>query len=484
MSTPQTPPSISVRGGAGSIDARYDDIERLGRLYSDVGGRLASAAWDDKLEAADGDLLASAPLAPRTFAEAEGAILEATYGPKGLAARALVIEAESFCFVAVVEIYRTADELRRAALESVSYGLGFVVGVTLPSVALTGGVAYLGLHVLAPEQADELKAWLGAEGMDLLEEHPEVVELLVNGGGGLLDGLGANPLSAPLLDVLGLDGFHPTTGAAADDLGDLLFGDYHGELNPDYDGPQFDLHPPHDTQDLMHDLATVNDGQDGVITVQKIAGADGTVRWIVDLPGTDRFMDEHTIRNMGSNMNLIAGDDTAYGEAIRTAMEQAGVRPGDPVMLVGHSQGGMQAAALAADPDFPYHVTNVVTAGSPIATSGIPDHVHVLSLENSADVVPHTDGEANPATADHVTVTANSPHGSVTANHDLGVYEGIAEAVDHSSDPSVQAALGSMDGFFDGGEGSSTITYQTQQGDQIRPAGINDPLEMALNIIF
>ena len=41
------------------------------------------------------------------------------------------------------------------------------------------------------------------------------------------------------MDALGLDGFHPDTGSAADDLGELLFGDYEGDLNDGYPVDQF-----------------------------------------------------------------------------------------------------------------------------------------------------------------------------------------------------------------------------------------------------
>ncbi|MFC4783155.1 PGAP1-like alpha/beta domain-containing protein [Nocardioides sp. MAHUQ-72] len=464
-------PDVTVSGGAGGIDARYDDIERLGRLYGDTGAWLLEAAWDDKLEAADGDLLASAILSPGTFAAAEGAIVDATYGPRGLVARALVIEAESFCFVAVVEVYRSADELRHGVIEALSYGLGFVVGVDLPGVLVLGGIVYGGLH-LSGVSNEEMIAFL--------EDHPEIAQTLVNGGGGLLDGMSVNPLTAPLMDLLGLDGFHPDTGSAADDLGDLLFGDHAGDLNDDYPSTEFQdaIDAPHDVQDVVDDLGVVATGTPhGVINVQQVVGPDGSVRYIVQLPGTDEFLDEHAIRNMGSNLDLIAGDSTAYADAIRQAMEAAHVPHDAPVMLVGHSQGGMQAAALAGDPDFEYHVTHVVTAGSPVATSGIPDHVQVLSLENTGDVVPLLDGEANPATAHHTTVQADLHSGSFGAgpgqNHSLSTYSQIAGAVDASDDPSVQHFVESLQqqGFLDGTTSSST-SFQTQQGDQVRPAGL------------
>ena len=384
-----TLPAIDVSGGAGGIEATYDDIERLGRLYAATGGRLVEAAWDDKLEAADGDLLASAILSPDSFAAAEAAIVDATYGPQGLVVRAAMIEAQSFCFVGVVEIYRTADDLRHAAIETLSYGLGYVIGMNLPGVVVAGGLVYGGLR-LGGMSNEEMIAFL--------EDHPEIVETLVNGGGGLLDGMSANPLLSPFMDALGLDGFHPDTGSAADDLGELLFGDYKGDLNDGYPVDQFSYDAPQDVGDLIDDLGTTADGSvpNGVISIQELTDADGSVSYVVQLPGTDDFMSESEIRNMGSNLNLIAGDDTAYGDAVRQAMAAAGVDPSDPVMLVGHSQGGMQAAALSGDPDFGYNVTHVVTAGSPVATSGIPDDVSVLSLENTGDVVPLLDGEQNP----------------------------------------------------------------------------------------
>lgn len=463
-------PAIRVSGGAGGIHARFDDIERLGRLYGATGDRLVQWAWDDKLEVADGDLIASAVLSPGTFAEAEAAILHATHGPDGLVVSATTIQAQSLCFEAVVEIYRGADELRRAAAETVSYGLGHVVGVHLPGLVAAGGLAYGGLHLVDPELGDLAEEEL----VDFLEDHPGVVEGLVNGGGGLLDGMAVNPLTGPVMAALGLGSFHPDTGAAADDLGELLFGDYEGTLDDSYPLDGFgQLDAPRDVGDLIDDLDVVASGTpDGVINIQQVIGSDGSVRHIVQLPGTDDFLDEHAIRNMGSNLNLIAGDDTAYGDAIGQAMAAAGVGPDDPVMLVGHSQGGMQAAALAADPDFGYDVTHVVTAGSPVATSGVPDDVTVLSLENTGDVVPLFDGEPNPASAHHLTVQADVHSGSFGAepgqNHSLETYGRIADAVDRSDHGSVQHAVSSMQGFL-GGDLSTSMSFRTQQGDQVRP---------------
>lgn len=58
------------------------------------------------------------------------------------------------------------------------------------------------------------------------------------------------------------------------------------------------------------------------------------------------------------------------------------------VMFVGHSQGGMTAAQIAAlnhtDPDQHYKVERVVTAGAPTAqVPHIPADINMPSLENT-----------------------------------------------------------------------------------------------------
>ncbi|MBA3781848.1 MAG: hypothetical protein H0X12_08365 [Nocardioides sp.] len=463
---------ITVTGGAGGVAASYDDLLTLGLLYRTVGAELAGAAWHDKLEAADGDLVLSSVLAPQTFAAAESAILAATYGPHGLVSRAALVEAHSLAFAAVVELYRAADALQHAAYEAMSYGLGVTIGAELVPIAVTGGLAYLVARRVSPTLVTDLDvvAWA--------EANSEVVQAVVNGGGGLLDGLALNPVSGPLMRALGLDGLHLTTGSAADDLGELLFGDYAGTAVPTTVDEPYDV--PTSVEDLIRDLAATAGEGDGEITIQRLTGPDGETRWIVHLPGTDHFVDQHAIRNLGSNLNLIAGDDTAYGQAISLAMKQAGVQSDDPVLMVGHSQGGMQAAALSADPDFRYHVTHVVTAGAPVGTFGIPDNVSVLSLENSADLVPSLDGEDNRDSARHTTVRADVRTGNFDAgagNHGLDLYADLAGTVDGSADPSVRAAIADLEqsGFIGSTDAESqTFGYRTEVGDLVRPADIAD----------
>lgn len=145
-----------------------------------------------------------------------------------------------------------------------------------------------------------------------------------------------------------------------------------------------------------------------------------------------------------ANLRLVAGRATASRDAVLEALRQEDVQPGEPVVLVGHSQGGIIAASLAADPSVRarFSVTHVVTAGSPLGTFAVPDDVSVLSLEHRRDLVPRLDGGPNPDRPAWWTVRADPLTGGrggqeVPAQHALSGYRGTAAAVDASADPSL-----------------------------------------------
>ena len=90
-------------------------------------------------------------------------------------------------------------------------------------------------------------------------------------------------------------------------------------------------------------------------------------RWIVYSAGTADFGVTPATEpyDTTSNVHMVAASaglpvvDGGGERAIRQAMDQAGVAPGDPILLVGHSGGGLAIANLAADPS-----RNVVAAVS------------------------------------------------------------------------------------------------------------------------
>ncbi|MHA7291412.1 PGAP1-like alpha/beta domain-containing protein [Arthrobacter sp. MDT3-24] len=117
--------------------------------------------------------------------------------------------------------------------------------------------------------------------------------------------------------------------------------------------------------------------------------------YIVSIPGTTRWYPDGAANptDLTGNLELAGGNMSTAAEAVRLAMEKAGIPPGAPVMLSGHSQGGMIAVALASDSAFTaqFNVTNVVTFGSPVDSAPIPPSIDVLALQHEGDPVPRVD---------------------------------------------------------------------------------------------
>jgi predicted nucleic acid-binding Zn-ribbon protein len=161
------------------------------------------------------------------------------------------------------------------------------------------------------------------------------------------------------------------------------------------------------------------------IEVVKVVGDDGVTRWRVILPSTqdwewmngaldghwDPKGDRHGVNDLGSNIALMAAPEVqaAYERAVRQAMVDAGVQPGDPVMLVGWSQGGILAGKLAADTSDQFNVQAIFVAGAPIDHMNIPPSVSVMSIQHNGDIVPQLDLTAGRNSANWVTIAEDPP---------------------------------------------------------------------------
>ncbi len=224
--------------------------------------------------------------------------------------------------------------------------------------------------------------------------------------------------------------------------------------------------PPRTLSELVLDLSTRNQGRPGEISVSFVTGADGVRRAIVDIPGTKSWNPAPVadVTSVGTDILAIAEHDTSYEQGVFEALRDAGVRPDVPVMLVGHSEGGIVAVNAARDAATSgrFRITHVVTAGSPVgALAGdLPANVQLLALENTADIVPGLDGVPNPDRPNVTTVRADEQHGSIGADHDLQQsYEPEAVSAQTAGNGSVDAFLRSADGFLS----SDTMTTHAYQ---------------------
>ncbi|EPD31266.1 hypothetical protein [Gleimia europaea] len=155
----------------------------------------------------------------------------------------------------------------------------------------------------------------------------------------------------------------------------------------------------------------------------------GTQQW---LPGTPNPKD------LQANLQLLAAVPADEQSAIMAALELEGAQPGDVVELAGHSQGGMVAGAMAANPVFNsrFQVASVVAAGSPISTMPIPSSTLVLSYENADDFVAALDGARQQTSPSNIAVYSS---GRAAEAHSLTQYALDAKAAESMGNKDLQA---------------------------------------------
>jgi hypothetical protein len=254
-------------------------------------------------------------------------------------------------------------------------------------------------------------------------------------------------------------------------------------------------------------------GPAGAIRVDRVVGPDGAVSWQVLVPGTQTELipepalpqpaggplaadpgwavplpypgtvlrqPANAIVNdnpfdWGTNLQAFTGMDTAVQDGVIQAMEQAGVPPDEPVLLVGHSQGAMTTMRLAQDPAFTerFEVRSVITVGGPVGHIDTPEGVAVLNIEHVDDLTSGLENTANPVEPGRTTVIrdlAASPDPadqgvtSVAQSHDIPAYVRTARMIDASTDPAVRAWFAASQDVLGGpGDASSSRYYQFER---------------------
>ena len=248
--------------------------------------------------------------------------------------------------------------------------------------------------------------------------------------------------------------------------------------------PQTPAGPPTGCADLIRGIASLDPSKGkppGTVRIIAVRRSDGRRAWIAQVPGTQNWSLQAKANpfDLTGNVEGMANEATAGRSLVEAALREAGAAAGEPVMLVGHSQGGLVAAQLAADPAFraSYHVTHVVTAGAPVGTVRIPDSVSVLALEHDEDLISRLDGTPNPDRPRWVTVsrstTAAGGAPSPSIAHDLSTYTSTAAAVDIATDPGLARWRSGVEPFLDAP--GVTATGQEFTGRRLLSDASTDP---------
>jgi hypothetical protein len=494
---------LRVRGGAGGVSAQLDDLESTGRLLMSAGVELASSGRALAALALDPGAAWGAVRSPVTFARAEAALLAAGLGGHGLVTAAARLELLGGGAVAVARSYRGVDAATARALRSAGRfaggALGAAAGALTPGlvpvvVGAAGLVAGNALGVGAAGQ-DGTEGGSGPEGgggpdgesgpegqgvggldvaggslLRLLADHRRPVEaglpFLVGGLGSAVGSLPGGRLlattifrrwdgpSGPADIALGLRVLGRVAGAGAPGL---LHDDTPVAVKV-ASGPTSTV-AVRGVADLLSRIPPSAGG--AKIHVERLDGPDGRRRWLALVPGTDSWspVTGASPFDLSGDVGLVSGARSAGMTATARALQAAGARPGEPVLLAGHSQGGLIAAAMAADPATRRELTiaAVVTSGAPVASVPVPGDVPVLALEHDDDLVPGLDAARNHDRANWVTVSTPAPTAGLTVAerseplvaHRLELYRRTAEAVDTSTDASIVAWRQEVAAFLD-----------------------------------
>jgi hypothetical protein len=462
-----------------SLDHAAAALLRASADGAEVAGRVAAAA-------ADPVLVATSLLSPVTAARVEGA-LAACLAPHRLTREVVGLAALATAVRAATCAYRAAEEGVAASVETAQDALMLGVGAQWPSIAL----AVAGLEVAGVDQAAALDRAVFLA--------PWTAEL-AGGAEGLVLGAALNPVSVvPFATATAVDA---ATGGRSAPLG-------RGGMLADYeDGvrvlamagsgigllsepsevrvvpravPRAGARAPRSLADLTRDQRNLSDGEDypGHVRVVEVPQPGGGSAWLVEVSGTqawgpraggnpfDLTSDVRLMAQQPSALTAAAARALDLAQADAVACRVTGVAPrvvaDEPVLLVGHSLGGIAASALAASPAFTagHRVTHVVTMGSPVSRATLAPSVEVLSLEHHQDPVPRLDGQPNPDSRHWVTVTrdlADDPGArSAAAAHDGAEYTRTAALVDASSDASVVRWRESARPFFAGDRSGAPV---------------------------
>ncbi|WP_401000584.1 hypothetical protein [Agromyces sp. GXQ0307] len=215
------------------------------------------------------------------------------------------------------------------------------------------------------------------------------------------------------------------------------------------------------------------------VRIERYESDDGP-RWIVYSAGTADFgaTPAEEPYDMTANLHGVAGasvlhdliglpsEAAASERALRASMAQAGVEAGDPVIVVGHSAGGMVAANLAADPDL--DVVAAISLGGPVAQVATGD-VPVLSVAHAEDLVPATAGSGVAATA-RVEVGRSlgavvPASGDSVPAHAIDRYRETARLIDRDDDPRLVEFRDLVTGFTGG---SAPVDVSYWRSDRVR----------------
>ncbi len=166
----------------------------------------------------------------------------------------------------------------------------------------------------------------------------------------------------------------------------------------------------------------------------------GKRHFIIYLPGTQDWAPvagENPL-NLSSDLQAFAHSKSDTQSALLLALKKAGATPGDEVIFVAHSQGGLVAANFAQHPSG-FNVSTILSFAGPMVAVGALSKTKVLAFEHTNDPMPYLAGKANPLAANWVTVQATAAASGMAA-HELSSYGPMTSLADKSNNAAIAGA--------------------------------------------
>ena len=430
---------------SGQIVVDYEELRRMSRVWGEAAKSLAGQAVSVAALAAEPCVATSAVFDPIGAARAETAILAAAGVPHGLVAMSAKFAADGLALEAVVLKEELVDDfpIRELAafdnwLTTAAFRLPFDPGgVWREGNARLSALSDAGIGYLSPflEPVLSLIAPSARFRSDVVASRTLRVDPVLG-------------LPLALVGVVAPEGpGHVAASPLRPVWADTSIGSLGSALRR--------------VSDLEH-TSTAD------LAVERVVAADGTTRWVVELPGMRHMGVSGDPEDLSGSIAAMALPATAYTRSVAQALDAVGAPRGAPVLLVGHSEGGIVAMDLAGDPAFNggrVRVTHVVVAGSPISSKQVAagSGTKVFSVENVNDVVTHLDAvDAAPETPQRLTYQFSADGHDVVETHDAARYAARVDALDDSPNPLWRGFAGGAARYLQGA--TSTFVFNLADG--------------------
>lgn len=382
------------------------------------------------------------------------------------AASGLYIDAES----TVSGLFETATSAGGAVAGTLMHGMATILLASPIGMAVTAGtVAAMktpwGRNLLA-----RTTSVLGANVAAWLRDHPDAARspqttMLVRGLVSGSDETVKTALGMPLLASALVDSPALSVAGAATALGSLGVTSLAETPVTVRSAGSHPVRSPRSISDLAGRIPHAEEGKPQIRVEQYAGTTDCDREWVVYVGGTvDMGVggDDEAF-DMESNAALMADADGGSYRAAERAMDEAGVAAGDPVTVVGHSQGGLVAERIAQSGN--YDVTTLVTFGAPSTDAPLPDGVDAYAVEHRGDIVPALGGIVDDSSRTIVLADAPSGDDGIFGAHSLDGYEDSATQMDAARDPRLEPLSEAIAGIGDADAPGEATDYRATRTD-------------------